>query len=130
MVIAVIVAAAAVVIVAAIWNSEDAVNGPHRAADTRSDSPAHHSADRSGRAAALADAFLGSADDALRVAMMGNRKHGQGKCRSREVEPSWRAGRQRQCPDLRHIKFPVFYYDGLSTTPVRPKGCGAMMDSR
>ena len=66
--------------------SEHAVHGADRAADAGADRAADDGADRTGRAAAFAGAFLRAADDALRMAEMGDRQQGQRERRGRERE--------------------------------------------
>jgi hypothetical protein len=67
-------------------NSEHAIYRAHRTADTRADRASDDGADRTGRTSALARAFLGATDDALRMPEMGDRQQGQSDRRSRQVK--------------------------------------------
>ena len=69
-----IVEAAASMVPAMRPNSEYAIDRAHRAAHTRANRSADDSTDRAGRAAALARALLGTADDALTVPGMRDRQ--------------------------------------------------------
>jgi hypothetical protein len=82
-------------------NSEHAVYRAHRTADARADRTSDDGADRTGGTSALARAFLGASDDALRTPEMGDRQQGQSDCRSRQMKLEGKAARQRQRPDLR-----------------------------
>ena len=71
------------VIPIAATNSEDAIDGTHRAANTGADRAANDRADRSRRAATLAHAPIGTplhtADDTLRPSGMRNRQERESK---------------------------------------------------
>ena len=69
--------------------SEHAVDRAHRAANTRADCSAHHSADRTGVATALTRAFLRAADDALRMSEVRDRQQAERDRRRREVGLRW-----------------------------------------
>ena len=71
--------------IAAVRNSENAVDRADRAADTRADRAADQSPHRSGRTAALSRAFLRAADDALCVPEMGDRQQCESKRRGRKI---------------------------------------------
>src|SRR6266436_2842066 len=68
--VAVVVAAAAI---AAIGNSEHAVDGAHRAADAGADCAAHHTAHGAGDPASLVRTLLRPANDTLGLTDLGDR---------------------------------------------------------
>ena len=85
MIVAVVIAAAAIA-GSRIGNPEYAIHGADRAADAGADRAADHTADRTGGPVAFVGAFLGAADDALRMSDMGNREQGEGNSRSCQID--------------------------------------------
>jgi len=65
-----IVVAAAVMPVAAIRNSQHAIDGAHGTADTGTDRSANQTTHRTGGAVAFVGAFLRAAHDALRLSLI------------------------------------------------------------
>jgi hypothetical protein len=88
-------------------NPEDAIDGPHRAADTGADRAANDGAHRACRAAtlvrALLRAALHAADDTLRMAGMGNREQRENKRCGCKRELDAQAGGRRRCDRLRRV---------------------------
>jgi hypothetical protein len=93
-------------------NSEDAIDGTHRAADTGADRAADHSSHRACRAAtlphALLSAALHTADDALRMAGMGHREPCENQCCGCKRELDAQAGCRRRCDRLHPVHLDQF----------------------
>ena len=124
-------------------HAEHAVHGAYRAADTGADRATHDGTDRTCGAVALTRAFLRTADDALRMAGMRDRRQ---QSRARPPPPRDRGARKdrpiasTRSPALRgpaldhiHLNSPFAWRHlvcRISITPIGPKGCMAITASR
>src|SRR5258705_9643897 len=130
--VAVVIAAAAI---AAIGNSEHAVDGAHRAADAGADRAANHTAHGAGDPASLVRTLLRPAHDALGMNDMGNHEQCEHDCRSRKTEFYGPSARQRRCSDLSlHPNFLLLGRDCAGTAcksvpRMRPKSYALVMNS-
>src|ERR1700688_3145039 len=87
MVVAVVIAAATIASpIAAIGNSEHALDGPHRAADAGANRAADHPTHGAGNPVAFVRVLLRAAHDALRMPDMGNREQSEYQRRSRKMK--------------------------------------------
>ena len=88
-------------------NSEDAVDGTHRAADTGADRAANDGAHRACRAATLANALLRAALHAahhtLRMPGMRNGEQRENECCGCKRKLDAQAGCRRRCDRLRRV---------------------------
>jgi hypothetical protein len=96
-----IVKPATVTAIAAIGNTEHAINGTHGAADTGADRAANHAADRTGGPVTLIGSLLRAADDALGMGELGDREQRQSDGRNGKTEPDGQTGGQARSLDLR-----------------------------
>src|SRR5258707_9967270 len=130
--VAVVIAAAAI---AAIGNSEHAVDGAHRAADAGADCAANHTAHGAGDPASLVRPLLRPAHDTLGVTDMGDREQCEHHCHSRKMEFYGPSARQRRCSDLSlHPNFLLLGRDCADTAwesvpRMRPKSYALVMNS-
>jgi hypothetical protein len=84
--------------------SEHPIHGAYRAANTGADRATHDGTDRTCGAVAFTRAFLRTANNALRMAGMGDRRQQSqrdGRRREAEVQGKTRRWRQRRSPALR-----------------------------
>src|ERR1700722_14243907 len=77
---------AAAAIMTAVGNTEHAVHGAHRAADTSADCAANHAADRTGNPVTLVGSLLGAANDALRMPELGDREQDERQSGDGKIE--------------------------------------------
>src|SRR5258705_3368493 len=130
--VAVVIAAAAI---AAIGNSEHAVDGAHRAADAGADRATNHTAHGAGDSASFVGTLLRPAHDTLGVTDIGNDKQCEHDCRRRKMQFCGPSARQRRCFDLSlHPNFLLLGRDCAdiaweSVTRMRPKSYAPVMNS-
>src|SRR5258705_7261428 len=95
--VGVVIAAATIATpIAAIRDSEHALDGAHRAADAGADRAANHPTHGAANPVAFVSTLLRAAHDALRMTDMGDREQREHQCRSREIKLYGQAGRQRR----------------------------------
>ena len=130
MAVAIIAAAAVAAAIAAIRDAEHALDRAHGATDAGADGAANHAAHRAGDPVPLISALMGSADDALGMAGVGNSGQRQCEASGRKQEPrgeaGWDAGRELH---LGVVQLGAIKRDAVASpgrdceTPMPPNGC-------